>query len=175
MNFIQTKQALQYLWGTHPAAPRFDDTDKNVAAISYFRVLYMYSLPDVLDAIDRACRKSPSFIPSAFEVEENVYKTLDVDSYIDKEKYKKLDQVHHEYKDCGMSDYYREAIAANCATDPAIKKVHQQACDAIQERIDIDIKLHNLYRQAEREAEIAYDARQKNISFSDLKQLGFGG
>ena len=62
MNLSQTRQVLSYLWTTHPSAPKLTDDDKMRSVASYFRVLYRFAIDDVLDAVDKACRKSPSFV-----------------------------------------------------------------------------------------------------------------
>ena len=65
MNIEQTRQVLTYIWSTHPCAPKLEGDGKTATIASYFRILYKYSIEDVLEAVDRVCRESAAFIPSA--------------------------------------------------------------------------------------------------------------
>ena len=69
MNIAQTRQVMAYLWATHPSAPKYTDDDKARTIASYFRILYKFDINDVLEAVDRVCRESATFIPSAYEIE----------------------------------------------------------------------------------------------------------
>ena len=82
MNIAQTRQVMAYLWATHPSAPKYTDDDKARTIASYFRVLYKYSVNDVLAAVDAVCADKPTFIPSAYEIETKCVKTVNVDLYL---------------------------------------------------------------------------------------------
>ena len=171
MNYTQTRQALQSLWGTHPAAPKFTQEDKAITSACYFRVLYKYSLHDVLHAIDKACRKNPTFIPSAFEIESNVSKTLPWEQYITN-KYIELDSKYKDKEFCSMKDYYKALSLKNTADSEEMRNLYNDTCMEILERIDINERLAVMRNEFYAKAEAYYDKRESNRANADLVQMG---
>ena len=169
MNLNQCRQALTYLWGTHPAAPRFTDADKAITTASYFRVLHKYSLQDVLNAIDKACRENHTFIPSAYEIETKVVKTTNWEKYITDE-YRELNDTYPEFAGCGMCEIYH--FMALSLDDP---DKYKSDIEKIQARMDIDTKLYQLEREYMAKANVDYDREQCNAAHNDLKRLSFEG
>lgn len=172
MNIEQTRQVMSYIWATHPSAPKYTDNDKVRTIASYFRVLYGYSLEDVLDAVDRVCKQSPSFIPSAYEIEAACHKSADVDAFLPKE-YHELDAQYKEYAYC----YYQDLILARneieLATTYADRDKAQARFDGIKARMAIEEKMNELYKQASYDAEEAYDRAQAQLAHNDLCSLGY--
>ena len=172
MNIAQTRQVMAYLWATHPSAPKYTDDDKVRTIASYFRVLYGYSLEDVLDAVDRVCKKSPSFIPSAYEIEAACQKSANVEAFLPKE-YHELDAQYKEFAYC----YYQDLILAR--NEIEIAKTEEERAkaqarfDGIKARMAIEEKMHELYKAASYFAEEAYDRTQAQLAHNDLCSLGY--
>ena len=93
MNIQQTQQVLSYIWSTHPSAPKYSEDGKMRTVAAYFRVLYQYSAEDVLEAVDRICRESPTFIPSAYEIEAKCTRHVDIEAYLSSEYELVLDRL----------------------------------------------------------------------------------
>lgn len=172
MNIAQTRQIMSYIWSTHPSAPKFSDEDKVRTIASYFRVLYKFSIEDVLDAIDRVCRKSPTFIPSAYEIEAACVKTPNVEAFLPNE-YHELDAQYKEYQFCVYQDLIRAECDMETAENDEDKKKAKLRFDGIRARMNIDDKLTEIYHHASMQAIEAYDAEQVQVARHDLRALGY--
>ena len=172
MNIEQTRQIMSYLWATHPNAPKYTNDDKVRTIAAYFRVLYRYDLNDVLDAVDRICRESPTFIPSAYEIEKACRKTFNSDTYLPPEYYD-LDAQYAEFRLCT----YDDIIAARCQMESAQTDDERNAArarlDGIARRREIESQMRKLRDDAEWHAERDYDRAQEAAASSDLRALGY--
>lgn len=107
MNIAQTKQVLSYIWSTHPSAPKYSDEGKTRIIASYFRVLYKYSVNDVLAAVDAVCSDKPTFIPSAYEIEAKCQKTVNVEFYLPNRYHELGKKIHkaEQLRDAKEAEY----------------------------------------------------------------------
>lgn len=194
MNIAQTRQVLTYLWATHPSAGKLDEDSKTAIIASYFRILYRFDINDVLEAVDRVCRESVTFIPSAYEIEAKCTKHVDVGSYLTDEyrtvtqrleeseaqrlAYEpKYDRAFKQRADLlndqifsFMLDEQKAELAAQIAPfEAVIDKYHELSAESQQLRDRKD----ELYRRAEWEAYDAYDRIQSQLAHKDLCSLGY--
>lgn len=80
MTFDETRKILSFLFSAFPSSPRLSREDKDRMIISFFKVLCDYSFGDVLCACIECAKGSNGFIPSAFEIANNVKITVNFDS-----------------------------------------------------------------------------------------------
>lgn len=172
MNIAQTRQVMAYLWATHPSAPKYTDDDKARTIASYFRVLYKYSIEDVLDAVDRVCKKSPSFIPSAYEIETACYKSPNVEPFLPQE-YHELDAQYKEFEFSHYPDLILARSKLELAETDDEKAECQRQFDGIRARMDIEVRMHDIYDRALSKAINDYDRQQADNASHDLRMLGY--
>lgn len=172
MNIEQTRQIMSYLWATHPNAPKYTNDDKVRTIAAYFRVLYRYDLNDVLDAVDRICRESPTFIPSAYEIEKACRKTYDVGPFLPR-KYHELDAQYAEFKYCIWEDLISARAAVEGAENVEARAAAQARVEGMRARKEIEKEMSRLYESARWDAEYAYDRAQEAIASNDLRALGY--
>lgn len=162
MNLAQTCQVLSYLAATHPNFPKYTPEDKQRVAVSYFRILYRFSLSDVLNAVDAACRKARPFLPCVYDIEHEICKSIDVEKFLTAEYYdleheltelKSLSSV--EIKAMNDDELYAH-IADIRAHESIILKMREKACEQAD------------YEYMHREAELSLPDRQKLGVLSDL-------
>ena len=195
MNISQTQQVLSYIWSTHPSAPKYSDDGKTRIIASYFRVLYKYSIDDVLDAVDRVCHESPTFIPSAYEIEKQCHKTVDVDMFLPPEFSGLAEEISHaERRMLEAEPSYNEAFrersrllggviwdflsderktemdAKVAPLNEAIENYHR----LLDEFRRLKDRERELFNRAERAAYDDYDKTQTTLARNDLCQLGYG-
>lgn len=82
MNLLETRLLLSEAWSLYPALPRLMPEEKKLTALSWFRTLYEYSYRDARAAFRRAAKKTPRFMPSAFEVLAECVETYDIDDFL---------------------------------------------------------------------------------------------
>ena len=194
MNIAQTRHVMAYIWATHPSAPKYTDDDKVRTVASYFRVLYKYAIDDVMEAVDRFCHESPTFIPSAYEIEAKCHKRVDVERYLSDEyrdverrledaEARRLafvpeyDRAFKERADLFlgkivelMTDEQKSELAAKAAPlDAVIERYY----DLSEECRQIKARKDELYNRASWEAYDAYDRAQAQLAHNDLCSLGF--
>lgn len=199
MNIAQTRQVLSYLWSTHPSAPKFGDEDKMRTVAAYFRVLYPYSVEDVMAAVDLVCRESPTFLPSAYEIEKRCERRIDVDAYLPREYELVTDRIEDaDTKRLALEPEYREAFRARdelmkefglffyydkekqadrelefkqkCASFDAVIDRYYEASDECRRLRE---RRDELYKRATWEAQDAYDKQQAQLAHNDLCALGY--
>ena len=199
MNIQQTRQVLSYIWSTHPSAPKFSDDGKTRMIASYFRVLYQYSLEDVMAAVDLACRESPSFIPSAYDIEKKCTKHLDVERYLPsayevirerleeaenkrlelenayREAFRARDEIMRDFALVSFADKERQtAREAECRQKCApYVSVIDAYCEISDECRSLKARMDELYKRATWEASDAYDQQQAQLAHRDLCSLGY--
>ena len=172
MNISQTRSVLTYMWATHPCTAKLDDDSKNAIIASYFRVLYKYSMNDVLDAVDRACRVSSPFLPSAYEIDAKCVKNPNVDAFLPPEYYE-LDKQFSEFKHDYLPELYlAESNCKHAKTDDEREEFQRQV-DGIRARIGIEEQMRKIYRHAEALATEVYDREQIQMAQADLCALGY--
>ena len=192
MNIAQTKQILSYIWSTHPSAPKYSDEGKTRIIASYFRVLYKYSVNDVLAAIDAVCADKPTFIPSAYEIEAKCEKSVYVDAYLPR-KYHELAKSlhHHEQIRAALEPKYAEAFAARARIlhDTIFALLDDEQREALRAQIepyeiiiseytdaaescrDLKKQMEDLYIQATWKAYDDYDREQAQLAQHDLTAI----
>lgn len=169
MNIDQTRQVLSYLWATHPNAPKLTANDKTRTIAAFFRVLYKFTQSDVLNAVDKACERAPSYIPSAYEIAGVCVKTCDTDQFLPDE-YKALAKENE-------GNFYREYELRNAlnALKQARSEDERAACEekynTISAWIDRDERMSELFRRAAEAAEKYYDASCMSEARADLCNL----
>ena len=192
MNLAEMRSVLTYIWSTHPNAPKIDDVSKDLTIQSYFRVLYMYDIQDVLEAVDRTCRESPIYIPSAYQIYKNCERTLNVPAYLpqsyydEKERLEALRKTQREWE-----PIHQKALQKRCELvcnviisliDDEKREQLRKMCQPYEETIDTfralleDIRecekrIEDLYAQAVIEANYEYDKKQISRASIDLKEL----
>lgn len=194
MNISQTQQVLSYIWSTHPSAPKYSDEGKARIIASYFRVLYKFDINDVLEAVDRVCRESATFIPSAYEIEAKCTKHVDIESYLSSEYVLVLERLekaearrieferlyYRAFKQRSellggiifnlMSDDEKAELAAKVAPfDEVIERYY----DMVEECRQLRARKEELYNRASWEAYDAYDRAQARLAHNDLCSLGY--
>lgn len=194
MNIAQTQQVLSYIWSTHPSAPKYSDEGKTRIIASYFRILYRFDINDVLEAVDRVCRESVTFIPSAYEIEAKCTKHVDVGPYLTDE-YRTVSQrladaearrlaYEPEYDRAFkqrsellgnqifslMSDEQKAELAAKVAPFEAVMAKYSDLMDECRQLKD---RKEELYHRASWEAYDAYDRAQSQMAHKDLCSLGY--
>lgn len=193
MNIAQTRQVLTYIWSTHPNAPKLEGDGKTAIIASYFRVLYKYSIDDVLDAVDRVCHES-AFIPSAYEIEAKCTKHVEIGAYLSSEYELVLDRLEkaearqREFEPLYdsafrqrsnllggliftlMSDEKKAELAAKVAP---FDEVIEQYYDMGEECRQLRAQKEALYNRASRDAYDAYDRAQAQMAHNDLCSLGY--
>lgn len=194
MNIAQTRQVLTYIWSTHPSAPKLEGDGKTAIIASYFRILYRFDINDVLEAVDRVCRESVTFIPSAYEIEAKCTKHVDVGPYLTDEyctvsqrladaEVQRLayepdyDRAFKQRSEllCGqiyslMSDSQKAELAAKVAPFEAVMAKYRdllEECERLKDRKD------ELYHRASWEAYDEYDRAQAQLAHNDLCSLGY--
>ena len=172
MNIAQTRQVMAYLWATHPSAPKYNDDDKARTIASYFRILHKYSIEDVLEAVDRVCKKTPSFIPSAYEIEAACYKSPSVEPFLPQE-YHELDEKFKEFQGSHYPDLIFARSKLELAETDAEASEFQRQFDGIRARMEIEERMHELYKTALARATEAYDRIQSQLAHNDLCALGY--
>ena len=170
MNINETRHALSYLYSTHPHAPTLNPGDKTRMVYAFFRVLYKYSLNDVIDGIDRACEKSTQFIPSAYEIERNVEKSIDITQFLP-EEYNEIIEKLGNYRYENLYDrLYKVVRKARAVDDETEKKRLEYEAEKIQSFIDLNERANSMMI-AESKALTDYDNMQTTIAAGDLIQL----
>lgn len=194
MNISQTQQVLSYIWSTHPSAPKYSDEGKTRIIASYFRILYKYSIDDVLEAVDRVCRESSTFIPSAYEIEAKCTKHVDIEAYLSSEyelvleRLEKAEARRREFEPLYysafkqrsellgnkiysfMSDDEKAALATKVAPFEAVIAKYIDLLDECQQ---LKARKEELYNRASWEACDAYDRAQAQMAHNDLCALGY--
>ena len=194
MNIAQTQQVLSYIWSTHPSAPKYSDEGKTRIIASYFRILYKYSIDDVLEAVDRVCRESATFIPSAYEIEAKCTKHVDIEAYLSSEyelvleRLEKAEARRREFEPLYdsafkqrsellgnkiysfMSDDEKAALATKVAPFEAVIAKYSDLLDECQQ---LKARKEELYNRASWEACDAYDRAQAQMAHNDLCSLGY--
>ena len=194
MNIEQTRQVLTYIWSTHPSAPKLEGDGKTATIASYFRILYKYSIEDVLEAVDRVCRESAAFIPSAYEIEAKCTRHVDVEYYLPDEYHKVSQRLedaerrrfayepayYHAFKQRAellggqifsfMSDDEKSELAAKVAPFDAVIEKYSDLDDECRQ---LRARKEELYNHASWEAYDAYDRTQAQLAHNDLCALGY--
>lgn len=194
MNIAQTQQVLSYIWSTHPSAPKYSDEGKTRIIASYFRILYKYSIDDVLEAVDRVCRESATFIPSAYEIEAKCTKHVDIEAYLSSEyelvleRLEKAEARRREFEPLYdsafkqrsellgnkiysfMSDDEKAALSTKVAPFEAVIAKYIDLLDECQQ---LKARKEELYNRASWEACDAYDRAQAQMAHNDLCALGY--
>lgn len=157
MNLQQTCAVLSYLAATHPNFPKYTPEDKQRVAASYFRILYKYSLQDVLNAVDCACRRSRPFLPCVYDIEYHINLSLDIERYLSS----------------GYYDLERELSDLKALSSA---EIHAMTYDQLNDYI-ADIKSHEtiitqLREEAYDMALYEYEKRESDLSLDDRKKLG---
>ena len=199
MNIAQTRQVMAYIWATHPSAPKYTDDDKARTVASYFRVLCKYSVDDVMAAVDIICRESPTFIPSAYEIEKKCTKTVKVDAFLPREYYEVMDRLDDadnrrailcaEYeaafreRDKIMREYASVSFADETRQNERLEEYRQKCapfetvidryCEMSAECRHLKERLNELYYRATWAAQDAYDREQSQLAHNDLCALGY--
>lgn len=157
MNINECRQCLSYIYSTHPNSPTLTNEDKTRMVAAYFRILYKYTLADVLGAIDRFCKDKPSFIPTAYEIESCVVKTLDVDKFLPSE-YWQLDKELYQYKAENIYCLQAELrIKYRLSESEQEKEELKKEFENCEKRLEIEKRLAELYDSAEQQASNVYN------------------
>ncbi len=199
MNIQQTQQVLSYIWSTHPSAPKYSEDGKMRTVAAYFRVLYQYSVDDVMEAVDKVCRESPSFIPSAYEIEKRCSKRINVEAYLSKEYEVLGDRLEEaEAKRLALKEDYQAAFSARDAImreygsmmfcneekQTARREEYREKCAPHETVIEqyseisdecgrIKARMDELLSRATWAAQDAYDKQQTQMAHKDLCSLGY--
>lgn len=119
MNLLQTRQVLSYLAATHPNFPKYSPEDRTRVALSYFRLLWRYNVHDVMDAVDRTCRKTRPFVPTLYDIEAEITPSYDVEGFLSDEYYEyeeKLENLRASSDDYNSYQEWHNAIT-KCKTE----------------------------------------------------------
>lgn len=172
MNLKETKQLLTMLWSMYPNAPKLTREDKEVMAIAWLSILYMYSLADVWKGVKKCIENEPRFVPTAPEVLQNCEFSYDIERYLSPE-------YDHELKgvDLGHSEDNRRwrALEYFKNHEPETDE-EKQLYEKVKKEDERLSKNSELWGKAYDEAKNAYDEeeRQKLIedgTFKELKRL----
>lgn len=192
MNIAQTRQVMSYIWATHPNAPRYTDEDKIRTVAAYFKVLYKYSIQDVLSAVDSVCSDNPTFIPSAYEIKAKCEKHVCIEKYLPKEYYvlEKSLEDKEVIKNSLNSSYLeafneRSRILGWHILSLMSEQEKQELCQRLKP-YEIIIKRYNdmselckgikkkmseIYTYAASKAYEEYDKYEETLACSDLKSI----
>ena len=77
MNIQETRNILAILWSYYPNAPKLDDSAAALMALSWARMFAEFSKLDVMNALQKAVKMSPKFVPTAPEILAHCTKTLE--------------------------------------------------------------------------------------------------
>lgn len=177
MNINECRQCLSYIYSTHPNAPTLTKEDKTRMVAAYFRVLYKYTLNDVLSAIDRFCQDKPSYIPTAYEIESRVVKTLDIERFLPAE-YWQLDKELYQYK--AENIYALQAdlrVKYRLSGNEQEKERLKHEFEACEKRQENDKRRAELYSEAEQKALIYYNeiciksAGLEGVNHGEFKEI----
>lgn len=162
MSIDETKIVLSYIYSTHINAPKLSKEDKQRVVMSFYRILYKYSMCDVMTAIDKACANDKGFVPTPYDIEKNIKISIDVTKFLPAEYYK-LDAECADLKYENLYKIYYEARAENevLHTEESKKKLER-----IKRRIEINETIAPMYTSAIHEAERYY------FSQNEQKELG---
>lgn len=154
MNIRQTGQVLAYIASTHPNYPRYTDEDKQRVVMAYFRLLWPYSINDVMEAVDKASRKSRPYPPGAYDIEAEITPHYETAKYLDNARISALDaQIN------ALEEEQRNCI------DVAQWRAKQAQIDAYNAQIA------NMYKAASEEAKNAYQNHELALATPELKSL----
>lgn len=157
MNLAQTCQVLSYLAATHPNFPKYTPEDKQRVAVSYFRILYRFSLPDVLDAVDAACRRARPFLPCVYDIEHEVAPTLHYEKYLTAEYY----------------DLERELNELKSLSDIELRALNDDDFQSYLADIQShEVRITNIREKAFELAEYEYEHQEAELSLPDRQKLG---
>lgn len=162
MSIDETKIVLSYIYSTHINAPKLSKEDKQRVVMSFYRILYKYSMSDVMSSVDVTCASDKGFVPTPYEIEKNIKISIDVSKFLPAEYYK-LDAECADLKYENLYRLYYEARAENevLQTDESQKKMER-----IKRRIEINEKIAPMYTNAIHEAERHY------FSQNEQKEIG---
>lgn len=156
MNIRQTAQVLAYIASTHPSYPRYSDEDKQRVVMAYFRLLWPYSVSDVMDAVDRASRKSRPYAPGAYDIEAEIIPHYNTTKFLNQAQ---IDSI----------DAKIEALEAS-----------QRACVDIGEwkakQAQIEVfkgQIAALYHEASERAKEEYQNRELELSAPDRRAISY--
>lgn len=175
MNLLETRLLLSEAWTLYPSAPRLTPEEKKLTAISWFRTLYEYSYQDTRAAFRRAAKKTPRFMPSAFEVLAECVETIDADAFLSAEaKALEAQRKNAEYTQLFSDNFYIELNCLKCERDRA--ETPERRAD-LNEMIEYNVKLyhvdselHDLRSAAYEKAIAAYHNREAARAADDLKK-----
>lgn len=161
MNINETKQALSYIYSTHPHAPKLTHDDKTRMVYAYFRVLYKYDLQDVLNAIDSASRES-AFCPSAYDIERHMEISINPADYLP-DNYKGFMPRMNLYSEINRKvlEYY------SCEEEHDKKQLYNEI-ERLQNCIDEIEFARKLWIFAESKATKAYYDKNISLAASDM-------
>ena len=83
MNVFETTQVLAMLWSMYPNAPKLNETDTQLMALSWASIFAKFSQADVWKACVKAMKESPTFVPTAPQIVRLCEKTLAAASFPD--------------------------------------------------------------------------------------------
>jgi hypothetical protein len=151
MNLFETRLLLSEAWTLYPSAPRLTPEEKKLTAISWFRTLYEYSYQDARAAFRRAAKKTPRFMPSAFEVLDECVETYDIDDFLTPYE-KTLSTRKFEYTQKFSDVPILEIACLKSARDHA--KDNDERTELTKEIVE-NVKAYNLEQQLFRAREAA--------------------
>ncbi len=107
MNIQETRNILAILWSYYPNAPKLDDSAATLMALSWARMFAEFSQLDVMNALQKAVKMSPKFVPTAPEILAHCTKTLE--TTITEEEFKSQ-KFMLNYSRQLSQDYYDHAL-----------------------------------------------------------------
>ena len=175
MDINETKQALSYIYSTHLNAPKLSADDKKRVVMSYFRVLYKYSLHDVLCGIDKASGTDKGFVPTPYDIEKCIDISINPDLFLPDE-YFTLDSECAEYKGVSLPALYYQARAEyNLAENTQDKENLGEVLRRIKRRMEINQIIIPMFSKAVQDAEDYYFSTnsQKGLSHESNKETNY--
>lgn len=161
MTLNETKGFLSMLWSLYPNAPKLTAEDKALMAVSWFNLLYEFSLADVWEAAKRCFDIQPRFTPTAPEVRAQCRRTLNVESFLDA-SYDQLSERTDMSPEAEVNS--RNLISAFERRDDL--NIHE--CEALDEAKDHIRRLEELrakWMKAMTDARTDYDEKTRDVAF----------
>lgn len=163
MNLVDTQQLLTMLWSLYPNAPKLARDDKIAMSMAWLAVLSDYALEDVWKAAKRCFQKEPRFVPSAPQILSECEKSLPIDQYLATEYNTLSEEVDASIE----REIERHQAMRLLRAEETLSDADAKWLNELEEEERKVKKLNDLWKEAVKSAEYAYDGREKSRMIED--------
>lgn len=164
MNIDETKALLSMIWSLYPNAPKLSPEDKAITAVSWFNLLYIFTLNDAWEGAKRCFKENPRFVPTAPEILKNTRKTLCVEKFIDDHYVDMMRSVDEE------EEFVHQVIASYYKRKTSLNEEERMALLIAQNNMNRLEAARLLFNEAYEKAEQEYDRVVRENAFINAPQ-----